>query len=137
MIVPGWSKLATALNSSSSFNLPIESLTFTSIDQYDQYNVNWTGTPLPMLGLKEEVIYDTIITASTNPGDFTVGALSFEVSCGYLENITASLRSLGNQSISKVDTGEVDDRKYINLSWNNGSASCDFAVPTPSTYRCN
>jgi hypothetical protein len=74
----------------------------------------------PTIGLRNNTLYD-IISDNDGVGYTSVGALSFEVSCGTLQNMDASLVVAG--------TGPCSDAQYIQLEWKYQSYTCSFSSP--------
>jgi hypothetical protein len=68
----------------------------------------------PTIGLQKNTLYD-VISDNAGFGDAIVGALSFEVSCGTLQSMTASW--------------SASDSNYIILDWKYQNTSCTFSVP--------
>jgi hypothetical protein len=82
----------------------------------------------PTLGLQNNTLYD-VISENDGIGSTSVEALSFDVSCGTLQNMTASWSTgyLGNCQAIGLSC------QYIELEWKYKDYQCGFAIPPSIT----
>jgi hypothetical protein len=122
-IQSAWEDVVAGLESLGYSQLPIDSLLIMQYVQ-DLSIIN---------GLAYSTIYDQI--SGPLGSNSTIGALLLNVRCGYLENVTASLKLLDtaieNNSASEIPAYIPEDPSYISLDWHYETYSCQLVVPMP------